>query len=48
MITLDPIKFNVSSTLNGLRGLQKDVVINSVDVAGGNSDHIELNIGGRS
>lgn len=45
MITLNPIKFNVSSALNGLRGLQGDVVIESVDVVGGTTDHIELNIG---
>lgn len=46
MITLNPIKFNVSSALNGLRGLQRDVVIDSVDVVGGTTDHIELNIAG--
>ncbi|GJJ06156.1 hypothetical protein Clacol_000345 [Clathrus columnatus] len=45
LITLNPIKFNVNSSLNGLQGLQKDVVINTVDVTGGTSDHIELSIG---
>ncbi|KAF8586733.1 hypothetical protein K439DRAFT_1631457 [Ramaria rubella] len=43
-ITLDPIKFNVNSTLNGLNGLQGSTIIDSVDVVGGTSDHINLNI----
>ena len=43
-IILNPIKFNVSSGLTGLQGLQGDTVINTVDVMGGTTDHIELDI----
>jgi hypothetical protein len=42
--TLNPIKFNVQSHLNGLNGLRGSTTINSVDVTGGTSDHISLNI----
>lgn len=45
-IVLDPINFDVTSTLNGLRGLQGSTVIDGVDVMGGTSDHINLNING--
>lgn len=44
-ITLNSIKFNVTSSLEGLQGLQGSTVIHSVDVAGGTSEHILLNIG---
>ncbi|KAF8524806.1 hypothetical protein BU17DRAFT_84312 [Hysterangium stoloniferum] len=43
-ITLSPINFNVTSTLNGLEGLKGSTVIDSVDVMGGTSEHINLNI----
>jgi Protein of unknown function (DUF3712) len=45
-IVLDPINFAVTSTLNGLGGLKGSSVIDSVDVMGGTSDHINLNING--
>jgi Protein of unknown function (DUF3712) len=45
-IVLDPIKFDVTSSLNGLRGLKGSTVIDTVDVMGGTSDHINLNING--
>ena len=47
-ITLDPIKFNVSSGLSGLQGLQGRVTIDSVDVLGGSAEAIHLGIGGES
>lgn len=45
-IVLDPINFNVNSSLNGLQGLKGSTVIHGVDVMGGTSDHINLNING--
>ncbi|KAG8833980.1 hypothetical protein FRC17_009762 [Serendipita sp. 399] len=43
-ITLDPIKFNVTSTLDGLQGLNGYTHINGVDMTGGTSDYLELSI----
>lgn len=43
-ITLDPIKFNVTSTLPGLRGLNGYTWIDGVDVMGGTTDHLTLAI----
>ncbi|KAJ3850500.1 hypothetical protein EV368DRAFT_84496 [Lentinula lateritia] len=43
-ITLDPIKFNVPSSLNGLQGLNGLTAIHAVDVVGGTSEGITLNI----
>ncbi|KAI0710861.1 hypothetical protein C8Q76DRAFT_623714 [Earliella scabrosa] len=43
-ITLDPIKFNVTSGLDGLQGLKKLVQIGNTDVMGGSSDAIQLGI----
>ncbi|KIY74263.1 hypothetical protein CYLTODRAFT_363931 [Cylindrobasidium torrendii FP15055 ss-10] len=43
-LTLDPIKFNVSSSLNGLQGLDGRTTIDAVDVYGGSSEGILLNI----
>ncbi|KAI0739355.1 hypothetical protein C8Q80DRAFT_1123812 [Daedaleopsis nitida] len=43
-ITLDPIKFNVASGLDGLQGLNDMVTIGSVDVLGGSSEAIHLGI----
>ena len=43
-LTLDPIQFNVTSGLDGLRGLKGDTVITTVDVTGGTSDAILLAI----
>ncbi|KAF9562634.1 hypothetical protein CPC08DRAFT_706528 [Agrocybe pediades] len=43
-ITLDPIKVNVSTTLNGLQGLKGKTTINTVDVTGGSTDGINLGI----
>ncbi|KAF8828949.1 hypothetical protein HHX47_DHR3000558 [Lentinula edodes] len=43
-ITLDPIKFNVPSSLNGLRGLNGLTAIHEVDVVGGTTEGITLNI----
>lgn len=45
-ITLDPINVNVSTTLNGLQGLNGYTTINNVDVTGGTTDAIDLNIEG--
>lgn len=45
-ITLDPIKVDVPTSLEGLDGLRGLVVINSVDVSGGNTDYIILDING--
>jgi len=46
-ITLDPIKVNVSTTLNGLKGLKGLTTIKSVDVQGGSQDGINLGIDGQ-
>ncbi|RDX40651.1 hypothetical protein OH76DRAFT_1365915 [Lentinus brumalis] len=43
-ITLDPIKFNVPSSLDGLQGLDGFVKIASVDVIGGSQEAIHLGI----
>ncbi|KAF8972948.1 hypothetical protein BDZ97DRAFT_1691577 [Flammula alnicola] len=43
-ITLDGIKVNVSTTLNGLEGLKGMTTIDSVDVAGGTTSGIDLNL----
>ncbi|KAF5389363.1 hypothetical protein D9757_004389 [Collybiopsis confluens] len=43
-ITLDPIKFDVPSSLLGLRGLDGLTTINGVDVIGGTTEGITLNI----
>ena len=45
-ITLDPIKFNVTSGLDGLQGLKGQVDIGTVDVLGGSSGAIHLGIPG--
>lgn len=45
-ITLDPIKFNVSSGLNGLQGLRNMVKIEHVDVMGGSPEALDLGIDG--
>jgi hypothetical protein len=44
-ITLDPIKFNVPSGLNGLQGLNGMASIDSVDVTGGTPEYMSLAIG---
>ncbi|KAF9484474.1 hypothetical protein BDN70DRAFT_872495 [Pholiota conissans] len=41
-ITLDAIAVNVSTSLNGLRGLKNSTTIDSVDVVGGTSSAINL------
>jgi hypothetical protein len=43
-ITLDPIKFNVTSSLAGLRGLNGYTWIDGVDVMGGATDYLKLAI----
>ncbi|KAI0354382.1 hypothetical protein OH77DRAFT_1404952 [Trametes cingulata] len=43
-VTLDPIKFDVTSGLDGLQGLRNLVKIADVDVVGGTSDAIQLGI----
>ncbi|KIJ38952.1 hypothetical protein M422DRAFT_258368 [Sphaerobolus stellatus SS14] len=43
-VTLNPIKFSVPSKLKGLKGLKGSTTINTVDVTGGTSDHIDLAI----
>ncbi|KAF9047294.1 hypothetical protein BJ165DRAFT_1464966 [Panaeolus papilionaceus] len=43
-ITLDAIKVNVSTSLNGLQGLKGMTTINSVDVTGGSTTAINLGI----
>ncbi|KAL4074292.1 hypothetical protein J3A83DRAFT_4234939 [Scleroderma citrinum] len=43
-ITLDPIKVNVSASLNGLQGLRGYTTIGSVDVLGGNQQALNLSI----
>lgn len=45
-ITLNPLKFNVSSSLQGLRGLDGYISIASVDVTGGTTQGITLGING--
>ena len=45
-ITLDPIRFNVPSGLEGLQGLRQRVNIGSVDVLGGSASAIHLGISG--
>lgn len=45
LITLDPIMVNVTTSLYGLKGLKDLTVITSVDVVGGTTDAITLNIG---
>ncbi|KIJ47323.1 hypothetical protein M422DRAFT_164299, partial [Sphaerobolus stellatus SS14] len=43
-VTLNPIKFSVPSKLKGLGGLKGSTTINTVDVTGGTTDHIDLAI----
>lgn len=43
-ITLDPIKVNVTTSLYGLKGLKGLTIIESVDVVGGTTDAVTLNI----
>ncbi len=45
-ITLDGIAVNVSTTLNGLQGLKGSTTIDTVDVMGGTSAGIELDLQG--
>lgn len=45
-ITLDPIRVNVSTSLNGLQGLKKYTTIGNVDVLGGNQQALNLSIEG--
>jgi hypothetical protein len=45
-ITLDSIKVNVSTSLNGLQGLKGFTTIKSVDVQGGTQNAINLAING--
>lgn len=47
-LTFDPIKVNVSTSLNGLRGLKGLAKIAAVDVQGGTSEGITLGIDGKS
>lgn len=47
-ITLNPIKVNVPTHLLGLQGLKGMTQITGVDVAGGTTDHINLNINGNT
>lgn len=44
IVTLDPIKFNVTSTLDGLQGLNGYTWIDGVDVIGGTTEYLELAI----
>jgi hypothetical protein len=46
-ITLDPIKVNVSTSLNGLQGLKGYTTIGSVDVMGGTQQALNLSIDGK-
>ena len=48
LLTLDPIKFNVSSSLDGLQGLNGLTTIEAVDVQGGTEEGILLGINGSS
>ncbi|KAI0631497.1 hypothetical protein C8Q77DRAFT_1218963 [Trametes polyzona] len=43
-VTLDPIRFDVTSGLNGLQGLDNLVKIGNVDVVGGTKEAIQLGI----
>lgn len=43
-LVLDPIKFNVTSGLNGLQGLKDDTVVVAVDVLGGEQSHMNLGL----
>jgi hypothetical protein len=43
-LTLNPIKVNVSSSLWGLKGLKGMTTINGVDVMGGTTEAMNLNI----
>lgn len=45
-VALDPIKFDVTSGLQGLQGLNNLVTIGDVDVIGGTQDAIQLGING--
>ena len=45
-ITLNPIKVNVSTQVLGLQGLEGMTLIEGVDVVGGTTDHINLNVNG--
>lgn len=44
LITLDPIKVDVATNLLGLQGLKNMVTLTAVDVTGGTTDGITLNI----
>ena len=44
LITLDPIKFNVTSKLAGLRGLNGYTWVDGVDVMGGTTEYLKLAI----
>ena len=48
VLKLDPIKVNVTTSLQGLQGLNNMVKINSVDVTGGTKDAIVLDIDGET
>lgn len=45
-ITLDPIRVNVTTSLNGLQGLKGLTTIESVDVMGGTQQALNLSIDG--
>jgi hypothetical protein len=45
-ITLDPIKVNVTTSLNGLQGLNGYTTIDSVDVLSGTQQALNLGIDG--
>lgn len=47
-ITLDPIKVNVSTSLQGLQGLKGMTTIENVDVTGGTQTGINLGIKGKA
>lgn len=47
-ITLDPIKVNVSTSLQGLQGLKGMTTIENVDVIGGTQTGINLGIEGKT
>jgi hypothetical protein len=47
-VTLNPIKVNVSTSLLGLKGLNGLTTIEHVDVVGGSTSAINLNISGNS
>jgi len=46
LITLDPIKVNVTTNLLGLQGLNGLAAIQNVDVLGGTKEGIDLGING--